>query len=54
VKGHTLRLGLMAMLGLFVAACSSGARRVDCDKHLVAINPPAPVTPVARTPSPLP
>ena len=45
-------LGLIAVLGLSVAACTSGARRVDCDKHLIPINPPAPIaSAAARTPS---
>ena len=38
VKGT---VGLI-LLGALVA-CSHQAKKVDCDKHLVAINPPTPV-----------
>jgi hypothetical protein len=30
---------LLTILG----ACSHQAKKVDCDKHLIAINPPTPV-----------
>jgi hypothetical protein len=44
------RLALIAALAFSVAACHSGAQRVDCDKHLVPINPPAPIMPAAPPP----
>jgi hypothetical protein len=48
------RWGAVMILMLAIAACSSGARRVNCDRHLVPINPPAPVTKIAtaKTKSP--
>jgi hypothetical protein len=47
---------LLVLLPL-MGGCSHEARRVDCEKHLSAINPPTPVvkatgTPAAPTPTP--
>jgi hypothetical protein len=33
----------LAVLLLILTACTHGARRVDCEAHLTAINPPTPV-----------
>ena len=36
----------------FLTACSHQARKVDCDGHLTAINPPTPVVkPAAAAPT---
>jgi hypothetical protein len=44
---------MKALIGLvllcLVAACSHQARKVDCDRHLTAINPPTPVVKAATT-----
>jgi hypothetical protein len=44
MKGETLRVTCMLAMGLALIGCSTAARRVDCDKQLIAINPPAPLT----------
>jgi hypothetical protein len=31
------------LLLAFLTACAHQAKKVDCDRHLVAINPPTPV-----------
>jgi hypothetical protein len=45
---------MKALIGLvllcLLAACSHQARKVDCDKHLTAINPPTAVVKPATTP----
>jgi hypothetical protein len=41
---------LLVLLPL-VGACSHQARKVDCEEHLTAINPP---TPVVKAPATLP
>jgi hypothetical protein len=46
---NRLRCGVVLILAFTLAACHSGARRVDCDRHLVPINPPAPVVKSAAT-----
>jgi hypothetical protein len=38
-----MKIFAMAILLGAMAACSHNARKVDCDKHLEAINPPAAV-----------
>jgi hypothetical protein len=43
------------LLLTILAACSHQAKKVDCDKHLTAINPPTPVVKAnatAEKPSP--
>jgi hypothetical protein len=40
---------LLGVLALVLSACTHGARKVDCEAHLTAINPP---TPVVRPTSP--
>ena len=35
---------LLALLFALLVGCSSHPRRVDCERHLRPINPPAPVT----------
>jgi hypothetical protein len=42
---------LIALLPL-MGACSHEARRVDCEKHLTAINQPTPVVKSATAPTP--
>ena len=42
------------MLALVLAACSHQAKKVDCDRHLEAINPPNPVVKVDATSAPKP
>jgi hypothetical protein len=39
----TLLLALLLILG----GCAHGARKVDCDTHVTAINPPTPAVKVA-------
>jgi hypothetical protein len=34
-----------------LGACSHQARKVDCEEHLTAINPPTPVVKSAATPT---
>jgi len=41
---------LLVLLAL-VGACSPQARKVDCEEHLTAINPPTPVVKAATTPT---
>ena len=43
-----MRTSLFVLL-LGLAACTHGARKVDCEAHLTAINPP---TPAAKAASP--
>ena len=38
----SLKMSLIVLL-LVLAACTHGARKVDCEAHLTAINPPTPV-----------
>lgn len=40
---HRIRVCLVTMLLVLVAACSTYPRRVDCEGHLRAINAPAPM-----------
>jgi hypothetical protein len=40
---------LLGVLILCLLACTHAARKVDCEAHLTAINPP---TPAAKTVSP--
>lgn len=47
MKPSRLRSGFAMIVALAIAACSSGARRVNCDRHLIPINPPAPVAKIA-------
>lgn len=47
-------LGILLLLSV-LSACSHQAKKVDCDKHLVPVNPPTPVVkpdPVPKTPTP--
>jgi hypothetical protein len=37
---------LLALL-LILTACAHGARKVDCEAHLTAINPPTPTVKVS-------
>jgi hypothetical protein len=41
---------LLVLLPL-MGACSHQARKVDCEEHLTAINPPTPVVKSAATPT---
>lgn len=43
MNSHAMRaiVGLLALATL--SACAHHAKKVDCDKHLTAINPAAPV-----------
>jgi hypothetical protein len=38
---------LFLALLLILTACARGARKVDCEGHLTAINPPTPVVKAA-------
>jgi hypothetical protein len=38
---------LLGVLALVLSACTHGARKVDCEAHLTAINAP---TPAAKSP----
>jgi hypothetical protein len=47
---------MKALLGMvafsLLTACAHHAKKVDCDKHLVAINPPAAAVKPDSTPKP--
>lgn len=49
------RKGIAAVLAVLLAGCSHGPVRVDCERHLVPINAPAPsgVTGKSKAPSPV-
>jgi hypothetical protein len=41
-----MRTSVIVLL-LVLTACAHGARKVDCEAHLTAINPPTPVVKAA-------
>ena len=43
MKAHELKAILGVILLATLSACAHHAKKVDCDKHLTAINPPTPV-----------
>jgi hypothetical protein len=47
------QVGVLLLLAL-VSGCSSGARRVSCEKHLVPINPSVPKFMIAAGETPKP
>ena len=44
-----IRLWLVIFLGLAITACSSGAPRVNCGRHLVPINRLTPAVKIEAT-----
>ena len=45
-----MRMRAYVLLLSILTACSHQAKKVDCDKHLSAINPPTPVVRSDATP----
>jgi hypothetical protein len=44
-----MKTRILFVLLPLVGACSHQARKVDCEEHLMAINPPAPVIKAPET-----
>jgi hypothetical protein len=45
-----MKIWILPVLLALMGACSHQARKVDCEEHLTAINPPTPIVKVTTVP----